>query len=140
LKGVFEKGYTRTYSKDVFTIDKIEGNNYTLSNGQTYRADRLQKVSKVDTTPDEPTPEPVKEMVEKVPLDEEEKKAQKRRRIKRAFDARYDRDIKEVTDEGEIIYKPRYDTKHTKDKGSLIQCTKGKITFEFSCVFKTVRL
>jgi len=34
----------------------------------------------------------------------------------RAFDARYDRDIKEVTDEGEIIYiyKPSYDTKHTK--------------------------
>jgi len=36
------------------------------------------------------------------------------RRIKRAFDARYDRDIKEITDEGEIIYKPRYDTKHAK--------------------------
>jgi len=37
-----------------------------------------------------------------------------RRRIKKAFDARYDRDIKEITDEGEIIYKPRYDTKHAK--------------------------
>jgi len=55
----------------------------------------------------------------KIPLNEEEKKAQARRRIKRAFDARYDRNIKEITDEGEIIYKPMYDTKHTKrQKGS----------------------
>jgi len=23
-------------------------------------------------------------------------------------------DIKEITDKGEIVYKPRYDTKHTK--------------------------
>jgi len=81
LKGVLEKGYTRTYSKEVFTIEKIEAN-YTLSNGQTYRADRLQKVLKIDTTPDEPTQTPVKEVVEKVPLDEEEKKAQIRRRVK----------------------------------------------------------
>jgi len=65
-------------------------NNYTLDNDQSYRADRLQKVLKVDETPEEVV-EPVKEVVEKVPLNEEEKKAQARRRIKRAFDARYDR-------------------------------------------------
>jgi len=67
----------------------------------------------VDETREEVV-EPVKDVVEKVSLNEEEKKAQARRRIKKAFDARYDRDIKEITDEGEIIYKPRYDTKHVK--------------------------
>jgi len=38
----------------VFTIDKIEGNNYILSNGQTYRANRLQKENNIDATPEEP--------------------------------------------------------------------------------------
>jgi len=113
IKGVFEKSYTRTYSKEVHTITSIQGNNYTLDNGQTYRANRLQKVSKVDEAP-EKILEPEKEVAEKVPLNEEEKKAQARRRIKRAFDTPYDRDIKEISDEAEIIYKPRYDTKHVK--------------------------
>jgi len=113
LKSVFEKGYTRTYSKEVHTIESIQGNNYTLDNGHIYRANRLQKVSKVDETPGEVV-EPVNEVEEKVPLNKEEKKAQTRRRVGRAFDARYDRDIKEITDKGEVIYKPRYDTKHVK--------------------------
>jgi len=53
-------------------------------------ANRLQKVAMADETPEKAV-EPVKEVVEKVPLNEEEKKAQARRRIKGAFDARYDR-------------------------------------------------
>jgi len=102
LKGVFEKGYTRTYSKEVFTISRVEGNNYFLGNGQSYRINRLQKVANVDIIPDEnPEPAKDKEVVERVSLNEE-KTAQRRRRIKKAFDAHYDRDIKEITDEGEI--------------------------------------
>jgi len=69
--GVFEKGYTRTYSKEVHTITSIQGNNYTLDNGQTYRTNRLQKVSKVDETPEKAV-EPENEVVEKVPLNEED--------------------------------------------------------------------
>jgi len=34
--------------------------------------------------------------------------------MKQAFDVKHDRDIKEVTEEGNIIYKDRYNTKHTK--------------------------
>jgi len=40
---------------------------------------------------------------------------------------RYDRDIKEITDGGEIIYKPRYDTKHGKCQ---IKIMKGTIMFD----------
>jgi len=30
------------------------------------------------------------------------------------FDVKHDRDIKEVKEDGTIVYKPRYDNKHTK--------------------------
>jgi len=47
------------------------------------------------------------------------------RKIKRAH-TRYDRDIKEITVDGEIIYKPRYDTKHTKRQRCQIRFTAAR--------------
>jgi len=35
------------------------------------------------------------------------------------FDVRYDRDIKEVKEGGTIVYKPRYDTKHSKIQATI---------------------
>jgi hypothetical protein len=43
-KGIFGKGYSIRYSLDTFTIKKIEGKNYILSNGKSKREHDLQKV------------------------------------------------------------------------------------------------
>lgn len=43
-KSVFGKGYEIRYSIERFTVDKIEGKNYILSNGKGYREHDLQKV------------------------------------------------------------------------------------------------
>lgn len=43
-KNIFGKGYSIRYSIDKFTIEKIEGKNYILSNGQAKREHELQKV------------------------------------------------------------------------------------------------
>lgn len=43
-KGIFGKGYSIRYSLDKFTIEKIEGKNYILSNGKAKREHDLQKV------------------------------------------------------------------------------------------------
>ena len=43
-KSKVSKGYDPNYSHEVFLIDKVEGNYYTLSNGKKYRAYKLLKV------------------------------------------------------------------------------------------------
>jgi hypothetical protein len=43
-KIIFGKGYSIRYSLDKFTIEKIEGKNYILSNGKAKREHELQKV------------------------------------------------------------------------------------------------
>ena len=43
-KGKVSKGYDPNYSHQVYSIEKVEGNNYTLSNGKKYRAYKLMKV------------------------------------------------------------------------------------------------
>jgi transposase InsO family protein len=43
-KNVFSKGYTINWSTKNYIIDSINGLNYTLNDGNTYRADGLQKV------------------------------------------------------------------------------------------------
>jgi hypothetical protein len=44
-KQVFDRGYSVRYSKEVYTIEKIDGLWYELSNGKRYREGSLQKVS-----------------------------------------------------------------------------------------------
>ena len=64
-KGTFEHGYTVRYSIERFTIDKIEGNKYVLSNGKKYREHELQKVVPKKEEPkviEEPVAEPKKDV------------------------------------------------------------------------------
>jgi transposase InsO family protein len=45
-KRTFDRGYEIVWSLTVYTIQKIEGQNYLLSDGKKYRAHMLQRVSK----------------------------------------------------------------------------------------------
>ena len=49
-KQVFDRGYSVRYSKEVYTIKKIEGLWYELSNGKRYREGDLQKVNELKAT------------------------------------------------------------------------------------------
>lgn len=48
FSNVFTKGYEVRWSKKVYQISSVVDGNYTLDNGETYRADLLQKVSKAN--------------------------------------------------------------------------------------------
>ena len=43
-KGTFAKGYSITYSKEVYVIEKIDGRDILLDDGNTYHIDSVQKV------------------------------------------------------------------------------------------------
>jgi hypothetical protein len=43
-KGTFDKGYLRSWSKDIYTITNIIGNTYIINNNNEYRAKDLQKI------------------------------------------------------------------------------------------------
>jgi hypothetical protein len=70
-KNVFSKGYEIRYSIQRFTIERIEGKNYILSNGKAHREGDLQKVQPKKDEPvvieegkasDIPVEEPIKDV------------------------------------------------------------------------------
>lgn len=60
-KGKLEKGYTQTYSTEIYTVVNIENNKYTLDNNKIYRDYMLMKIP--ETT--EQKPNTVKETTDK---------------------------------------------------------------------------
>jgi hypothetical protein len=46
-KNIFSKGDELTYSKEIFTIDKIDNGKYHLSNGKSYSANKIRKINDI---------------------------------------------------------------------------------------------
>lgn len=109
-KGKFEKG-TDIFSRGIYTIVKSEGLSFILENPKKkvltrkYKNWEIRKVEKIDKPPEQTKPTSFKKI----------KKVNKfRNKQIREFNKGKKHEVKEITDVGEVILKPRLQPKNVK--------------------------